>query len=48
MLLFIRRITSVQFDVRFVENNTRKFNEPGSRIVQQARMVTDLCLRFIE
>ncbi|XP_044740544.1 bromodomain and WD repeat-containing protein 3 isoform X3 [Chrysoperla carnea] len=45
---FYRRITSAQFDVRYLATNAEKFNEPHSQIVKQARIVTDLCLRIIK
>jgi len=45
---FYRRVTSAQFDVRYIATNAEKFNEPGSQIVKKARIVTDLCLRVIK
>ncbi|EFN89603.1 PH-interacting protein isoform X2 [Harpegnathos saltator] len=45
---FYRRITSAQFDVRYLATNAEQFNEPHSTIVKQARIVTDLCLRIIK
>uniref|UniRef100_T1J4N0 Bromo domain-containing protein n=1 Tax=Strigamia maritima TaxID=126957 RepID=T1J4N0_STRMM len=45
---FYRRITSLQFDIRYIETNAAKFNEPKSRIVKQARIVNEVCLRFIQ
>lgn len=45
---FYRRITSAQFDVRYLATNAERFNEPHSTIVKQARIVTDLCLRIIK
>ncbi|XP_071444927.1 bromodomain and WD repeat-containing protein 3 isoform X2 [Hetaerina americana] len=45
---FYRRVTSIQFDVRYIATNAEKFNEPGSQIVKQARIVTELCLRIIK
>ncbi|XP_055677242.1 PH-interacting protein [Lutzomyia longipalpis] len=44
---FYRRITSAQFDVRYLATNAEKFNQPHSNIVKHARIVTDLCLRII-
>lgn len=44
---FYRRVTSVQFDVRYVELNTKAFNRPGTEIVQKSKLVTELCLRLI-
>ena len=44
---FYRRVTSVQFDVRYIELNTKAFNRPGTEIVQKAKLVTELCLRLI-
>ncbi|XP_046404459.1 bromodomain and WD repeat-containing protein 3-like isoform X2 [Ischnura elegans] len=45
---FYRRVNSIQFDVRYIATNAEKFNEPGSQIVKQARIVTELCLRIIK
>ncbi|EGI63952.1 PH-interacting protein [Acromyrmex echinatior] len=45
---FYRRVTSAQFDVRYLATNAEQFNEPHSHIVKKARIVTDLCLRIIK
>ncbi|XP_066989661.1 bromodomain and WD repeat-containing protein 3 isoform X3 [Macrobrachium rosenbergii] len=45
---FYRRINAVQFDVRYLATNTEKFNQKGSNIVRQARIVTELCLELIK
>ncbi|GIY93031.1 bromodomain and WD repeat-containing protein 3 [Caerostris extrusa] len=45
---FYRRLDAIKFDIRFIEINAHKFNEPSSRIVKQAKCVVDLCLRFIK
>ena len=44
---FYRRVTAVQYDVRYVEQNAAKFNRPGTEIVQMAKLVAELCLRLI-
>ena len=44
---FYRRITSAQFDVRYLATNAEKFNESHSNIVKNARIITDLCLKII-
>ncbi|KAK6636696.1 hypothetical protein RUM43_010358 [Polyplax serrata] len=44
---FYRRLTAVQFDVRYLATNAEKFNEAHSQIVKHARIVSDLCLRII-
>lgn len=44
---FYRRITSAQFDVRYLATNAEKFNEKHSNIVKHARIITDLCLRIL-
>ncbi|XP_052896754.1 bromodomain and WD repeat-containing protein 3 [Anopheles moucheti] len=44
---FYRRITSAQFDVRYLATNAEKFNESHSTIVRNARIITDLCLRIL-
>uniref|UniRef100_A0A8D8RXJ3 Bromodomain and WD repeat-containing protein 3 n=1 Tax=Cacopsylla melanoneura TaxID=428564 RepID=A0A8D8RXJ3_9HEMI len=45
---FYRRVTSAQFDVRYLAANAEKFNEPHSHIVKYARIITDLLLRIIK
>ncbi|XP_069680733.1 bromodomain and WD repeat-containing protein 3 isoform X4 [Periplaneta americana] len=45
---FYRRVTSAQFDVRYIATNAEKFNEPSSQIVKKARIITELCLRVIK
>ncbi|XP_076372727.1 bromodomain and WD repeat-containing protein 3-like isoform X2 [Tachypleus tridentatus] len=45
---FYRRLEAVKFDVKFIERNARKFNEPKSHIVKQANIITEVLLRFIE
>lgn len=44
---FYRRITSAQFDVRYLATNAEKFNRKHTAIVRHARIITDLCLRII-
>ncbi len=36
------------YDVRLIEGNTKKFNEPASRITKSATLVSELLLRFIQ
>lgn len=45
---FYRRITSAQFDVRYLATNAEKFNQTNSHIVKNARIITDLCLKIIK
>lgn len=45
---FYRRLTSAQFDVRYLATNAEKFNQSNSTIVKHARIITDLCLRIIK
>ncbi|XP_018327576.1 bromodomain and WD repeat-containing protein 3 isoform X2 [Agrilus planipennis] len=45
---YYRRITSAQFDVRYLATNAEKFNEPHSIILKKARVITELCLRAIK
>ncbi|XP_013776730.1 bromodomain and WD repeat-containing protein 3-like [Limulus polyphemus] len=45
---FYRRLEAVKFDVKFIEKNAKKFNEPKSHIVKQANIITEVLLRFIE
>ncbi|XP_046806773.1 bromodomain and WD repeat-containing protein 3 isoform X1 [Lucilia cuprina] len=44
---FYRRITSAQFDVRYLATNAEKYNRRHTNIVKHARIITDLCLRII-
>ncbi|ESP01057.1 hypothetical protein LOTGIDRAFT_140025, partial [Lottia gigantea] len=44
---FYRRVNAIQYDVRYLETNARKFNEPNSQIVQSAKILTDTILRLI-
>ncbi|KAL5289713.1 BRWD3 family protein [Megaselia abdita] len=44
---FYRRITSAQFDVRFLAHNAEEFNKPHTNIVRHARIISDLCLKAI-
>ena len=44
---FYRRITAVQYDVRYVYTNACKFNQEGSDIVRHASIITDLCMEII-
>ncbi|KAG3289823.1 pleckstrin homology domain interacting protein [Ictidomys tridecemlineatus] len=45
---FYRRVSSLMWEVRYIEHNTRTFNEPGSPIVKSAKFVTDLLLHFVK
>ncbi|CAI9738520.1 PH-interacting protein-like isoform X2 [Octopus vulgaris] len=44
---FYRRVNSIQFDVRYVETNAERFNEPKSQIVRSAKILTETLLRYI-
>lgn len=44
---FYRRITSAQFDVRYLARNAEKYNEVHSEIVRHARVLVELCLRVM-
>eukprot|EP00099_Drosophila_melanogaster_P028842 NP_732982.1 BRWD3 [Drosophila melanogaster] len=44
---FYRRITSAQFDVRYLATNAEQYNRRHAIIVKHSRIVTDLCLRII-
>ncbi|KAL7987940.1 hypothetical protein Chor_006859 [Crotalus horridus] len=45
---FYRRLSTLMWEVRYIEYNTRTFNEPGSPIVKSAKFVTDLLLHFMK
>lgn len=44
---FYRRVTALQFDLRYIESNAKKFNEPKSQIVKSAQILCDALLNFI-
>jgi hypothetical protein len=39
-------VNSLQFDVRYLETNAERFNEPGTPIVKSARILTEALLQF--
>lgn len=43
-----RRLSSLMWEVRYIEHNAQTFNEPGSFIVTTAKFVSDLMLAFIK
>ena len=45
---FYRRLTAVQFDVRYIATNAECYNRPKSEIVRCARVLTDLVLKIIQ
>ncbi|KAA8583345.1 hypothetical protein FQN60_015891 [Etheostoma spectabile] len=45
---FYRRLSSLMWEVRYIEHNAQTFNEPGSFIVTTAKFVSDLMLQFIK
>ncbi|XP_053552990.1 PH-interacting protein-like, partial [Bombina bombina] len=45
---FYRRLSSLMWEVRYIEHNTRTFNEPGSPIVKTAKFISDVLLHFIK
>ncbi|XP_078068576.1 PH-interacting protein isoform X3 [Mustelus asterias] len=45
---FYRRMSSLMWEVRYIEHNARTFNEPGSPIVKSAKLVIDVLLQFIK
>ncbi|XP_029318564.1 PH-interacting protein isoform X2 [Cottoperca gobio] len=45
---FYRRLSSLMWEVRYIEHNAQAFNEPGSFIVTTAKFVSDLMLQFIK
>uniref|UniRef100_A0A671UUQ7 PH-interacting protein n=1 Tax=Sparus aurata TaxID=8175 RepID=A0A671UUQ7_SPAAU len=45
---FYRRLSSLMWEVRYIEHNTQTFNEPGSFIVTTAKFVSDLILQFVK
>uniref|UniRef100_A0A667YZG0 PH-interacting protein n=1 Tax=Myripristis murdjan TaxID=586833 RepID=A0A667YZG0_9TELE len=45
---FYRRMSSLMWEVRYIEHNAQTFNEPGAFIVTTAKFVSDLMLQFIK
>ncbi|OCT78331.1 PH-interacting protein isoform X2 [Xenopus laevis] len=45
---FYRRLSTLMWEVRYIEHNTRTFNEPESPIVRSGKFVTDVLLHFIK
>lgn len=45
---FYRRMSSLMWEVRYIEHNAQTFNEPGAFIVRTAKFVSDLMLQFIK
>ncbi|XP_066526500.1 PH-interacting protein isoform X2 [Hoplias malabaricus] len=45
---FYRRMSSLMWEVRYIEHNAQTFNEPGAFIVKTAKFVSDLLLAFIK
>uniref|UniRef100_G1K3G9 Mitochondrial inner membrane protease ATP23 homolog n=1 Tax=Xenopus tropicalis TaxID=8364 RepID=G1K3G9_XENTR len=45
---FYRRLSSLMWEVRYIEHNTRTFNEPGSPIERSAKLVIDVLLHFVK
>ncbi|KAL4232669.1 Bromodomain and WD repeat-containing protein 3 [Mactra antiquata] len=44
---FYRRVTALQFDLRYIESNAKTFNEPKSQIVKSVQILCDSLLHFI-
>lgn len=47
-IIVYRRLSSLMWEVRYIEHNAQTFNEPGSFIVTTAKFVSDLMLQFIK
>ncbi|XP_064872686.1 PH-interacting protein [Oncorhynchus nerka] len=45
---FYRRMSSLMWEVRYIEHNAQTFNEIGAFIVKTAKFVSDLMLSFIK
>uniref|UniRef100_A0A3B3QS68 PH-interacting protein n=1 Tax=Paramormyrops kingsleyae TaxID=1676925 RepID=A0A3B3QS68_9TELE len=45
---FYRRMSSLMWEVRYIEHNAQTFNEPGTTIVKTAKFFSDLMLQFIK
>uniref|UniRef100_A0A3B3QSS9 Pleckstrin homology domain interacting protein n=1 Tax=Paramormyrops kingsleyae TaxID=1676925 RepID=A0A3B3QSS9_9TELE len=42
------RMSSLMWEVRYIEHNAQTFNEPGTTIVKTAKFFSDLMLQFID
>ncbi|XP_062870970.1 PH-interacting protein [Trichomycterus rosablanca] len=45
---FYRRMSSLMWEIRYIEHNAQTFNEPGAFIVKTAKFVSELLLQFIK
>ncbi|CAM4677711.1 unnamed protein product [Leuciscus chuanchicus] len=45
---FYRRMSTLMWEVRYIEHNAQTFNEPDAFIVRTAKFVSDLMLQFIK
>lgn len=46
--VFVRRMSTLMWEVRYIEHNAQTFNEPDAFIVRTAKFVSDLMLQFIK
>ncbi|XP_063812654.1 bromodomain and WD repeat-containing protein 1 isoform X2 [Pseudophryne corroboree] len=44
---FYRRVSALVWEVRYIEQNARSFNEPDSSIAQSAKRISELLIKFI-
>ena len=45
--LYYRRVNSIQWDVRKIEQNASRYNEPRSEIVKKATLLCEVLLEFV-
>lgn len=45
---YYRRSNALKWDVKKMEENAKNFNEKGSQIIEQVRVITKVLLKYIE
>ncbi len=45
---YYRRSNALKWDVKKMEENAKNFNEKGSQIIEQVKIVTKILLKYIE
>ena len=45
---YYRRSNALKWDVKKMEENAKNFNEKGSQIIEQVKIVTKVLLKYIE
>ena len=45
---YYRRSNALKWDVKKMEENAKNFNEKGSQIIEQVKIITRVLLKYIE